>query len=250
VRVLVIVMAVAVLVSLPCLVVAALSYDQVIDRTRSRFRRRFDGSRRCGLSWRQRRGLVRLDRTLPAATPETGPVGPPIEQVAADLRRLGRQRTGVATRSPIWFAAVQGLRRAALPRVPGAGHRAAPVRAEGPRPGDRAGTRGGRPGSRRPAPARRGSPPPISASVVVAPACRRVRLSGRFTRVRRGLGRTLPRAAGSSCSSVRADLRRRGAPRPRFLNVRVHNNVKHSERQQGRRATTGAQSVRVRLWLP
>ena len=106
-RVLVIVMAVAVLVSLPCLVVAALSYDQVIDRTRSRFRRRFDGSRRCGLSWRQRRGLVRLDRTLPAATPETGPVGPPIEQVAADLRRLGRQRTGVATRSPIWFAAVQ-----------------------------------------------------------------------------------------------------------------------------------------------
>ena len=37
-------MAVAVLVTLPCLVVAALSYDQVIDRTRSRFRRRLDGS--------------------------------------------------------------------------------------------------------------------------------------------------------------------------------------------------------------
>ena len=35
------------------------------------------------------------------------PTGPPIEQIAADLRRLGRQRIGVATRSPVWFAAVQ-----------------------------------------------------------------------------------------------------------------------------------------------
>jgi hypothetical protein len=35
------------------------------------------------------------------------PAGPPIEQIAADLRRLGRQRIGVAAHSPIWFAAVQ-----------------------------------------------------------------------------------------------------------------------------------------------
>ena len=35
------------------------------------------------------------------------PVGPPIEQVAGDLRRLNRLRTGVATRSPVWFNAVQ-----------------------------------------------------------------------------------------------------------------------------------------------
>ncbi|HET6212017.1 MAG TPA: hypothetical protein VFE14_03985, partial [Micromonosporaceae bacterium] len=35
------------------------------------------------------------------------PVGPPIEQLAADLRRLGRQRLGIATRSTVWFTAVQ-----------------------------------------------------------------------------------------------------------------------------------------------
>ena len=34
-------------------------------------------------------------------------VGPPIEQIAADLRRLARQRTGLASRSTIWFTAVQ-----------------------------------------------------------------------------------------------------------------------------------------------
>lgn len=43
--------------------------------------------------------VVRLDSTEPA--------GPPIQQVAADLRRLNRQRTGVATRSPVWFTAIQ-----------------------------------------------------------------------------------------------------------------------------------------------
>src|SRR5205823_8761957 len=35
------------------------------------------------------------------------PAGPPIEQVAADLRRLASQRLGVGRRSEIWFAAVE-----------------------------------------------------------------------------------------------------------------------------------------------
>jgi hypothetical protein len=60
-------------------------------------------------SWARRRRLVRLAWALrhtgDSIAPE--PAGPPIEQVAADLRRLGRQRLGIATRSPVWFAAVQ-----------------------------------------------------------------------------------------------------------------------------------------------
>jgi hypothetical protein len=35
------------------------------------------------------------------------PAGPPIQEVAADLRRLGRQRSGAASSSPFWFAAVE-----------------------------------------------------------------------------------------------------------------------------------------------
>lgn len=42
-----------------------------------------------------------------AATPPPQPPGPPIEQLAGDLRRLNRLRTGVATRSQVWFNAVQ-----------------------------------------------------------------------------------------------------------------------------------------------
>jgi hypothetical protein len=55
--------------------------------------------------WRMRRiawALRHTPRSVPAQ-----PAGPPIEQVAADLRRLGQQRLGIATRSPVWFAAVQ-----------------------------------------------------------------------------------------------------------------------------------------------
>ncbi|GAB3865001.1 hypothetical protein ACFPIJ_03980 [Dactylosporangium cerinum] len=42
-----------------------------------------------------------------AAAPVPVPAGPPIEQLAGDLRRLNRLRMGVATRSPVWFNAVQ-----------------------------------------------------------------------------------------------------------------------------------------------
>jgi hypothetical protein len=46
-----------------------------------------------------RRGMRQLRRRQ---EPEVAP----IEQVAADLRRLNRQRSGVATRSSVWFEAV------------------------------------------------------------------------------------------------------------------------------------------------
>ncbi|MEV4515378.1 hypothetical protein AB0K00_41270 [Dactylosporangium sp. NPDC049525] len=42
-----------------------------------------------------------------AATPAPVPAVPPIEQLAGDLRRLNRLRMGVATRSQVWFNAVQ-----------------------------------------------------------------------------------------------------------------------------------------------
>lgn len=42
-----------------------------------------------------------------AAPPPPEPAGPPIEQLAGDLRRLNRLRMGVATRSQVWFNAVQ-----------------------------------------------------------------------------------------------------------------------------------------------
>lgn len=42
-----------------------------------------------------------------AAVPPPVPSGPPIEQLAGDLRRLNGLRMGVATRSPVWFNAVQ-----------------------------------------------------------------------------------------------------------------------------------------------
>ena len=44
---------------------------------------------------------------LTPAEEASQPTCPPIERVAADLRRLGKQRTGIATRSPVWFTAVQ-----------------------------------------------------------------------------------------------------------------------------------------------
>lgn len=69
--------------------------------------------------WRNRREAARLERStgmapaawtrlLPrqAAPPPQPPAGPPVEEVAADLRRLARQRTAVGSRSPVWFAAV------------------------------------------------------------------------------------------------------------------------------------------------
>jgi hypothetical protein len=46
---------------------------------------------------------VRVGRKLE----HSEPAGPPIQQVAADLRRLNRQRLSIAMRSRVWFQAVQ-----------------------------------------------------------------------------------------------------------------------------------------------
>jgi hypothetical protein len=56
----------------------------------------------------QRWWLVRIAHTL-RVEPQlerSEPSSPPIQQVAADLRRLSRQRLGIATRSRVWFTAV------------------------------------------------------------------------------------------------------------------------------------------------
>jgi hypothetical protein len=99
------------LVSLPCWVALIIAADDVMGRGWRSVRRRI---RRpwalwSGQPWRERRRLARLDRTVSRCTRSIPrePAGPPIEQVAADLRRLSRQRLGMASRSELWYAAVQ-----------------------------------------------------------------------------------------------------------------------------------------------
>ena len=99
------------LVSLPCWVALLIAADDVMGRGWRSVRRRIRGPWALwrGQPWRVRRRLARLDRTVRGcarAVPRE-PAGPPIEQVAADLRRLSRQRLGMASRSELWFAAVQ-----------------------------------------------------------------------------------------------------------------------------------------------
>jgi hypothetical protein len=108
-RALLILTAISALAALPCLVLLVISCDEVVDRAgramRLRRRRRYSDP---SLSRRQRRRLSRLDRCFgrePAL--DVDPAWPPIERVAADLRRLRRQRTGIALRSPVWFAAIE-----------------------------------------------------------------------------------------------------------------------------------------------
>lgn len=88
------------LVCLPALVAAILCADELVDWLTAEA-----VTRRTG--WRQRRELDRLDRAF-RATAEPGrldptevdlPGGPAIEEVAADLRRLGGQRLGRPARS-------------------------------------------------------------------------------------------------------------------------------------------------------
>ncbi|GAA3294380.1 hypothetical protein Dvina_50630 [Dactylosporangium vinaceum] len=56
--------------------------------------------------WLERR-RVRQEIDDAMVEPQLQVVGPPIEQVAGDLRRLNRLRESVATRSRVWFVAVQ-----------------------------------------------------------------------------------------------------------------------------------------------
>jgi hypothetical protein len=112
-RALIILAAVAALATLPCLLTLVIAGGGGPSRTvrlvkavvrRCRRGRIADRT----LTRRERRGLARLDRCFepqepPAATPD--PL--PIEKLAADIRRLRRQRAGIAQRSPVWRAAVE-----------------------------------------------------------------------------------------------------------------------------------------------
>jgi hypothetical protein len=115
VQLLVVALGLVIVASLPCLLAMICAADDIAGRVGRSIRRRLGGRLRrrrrlwAGQPWRERRRLARLARTVR----QTGrqlprePAGPPIEQVAADLRRLANQRLGVGRRSEIWFAAVQ-----------------------------------------------------------------------------------------------------------------------------------------------
>jgi hypothetical protein len=98
------------LLTLPCWLVLAASADVVTERLERMVLRRVRGrSRMPGRSWRDRRRFARLDRAISRATAgePSEPADPPIERIAADLRRLSRQRLDIAMRSPVWYEAVQ-----------------------------------------------------------------------------------------------------------------------------------------------
>lgn len=99
-----------VVASLPCWVALAVAADDVFERAARTGRRALRRWRRlAGQPLRDRWRMARLERDVrgvAAALPDR-PAVPPIEQVAADLRRLAEQRAGVARRSPVWFTAVQ-----------------------------------------------------------------------------------------------------------------------------------------------
>jgi len=94
--------------TLPCWLILIVSADVIADwlrRTVAIRRRRC----RLGGSWRDRRSFASLDRDITRATADdpTEAADPPIERVAADLRRLGRQRIEIGNRSPVWHLALQ-----------------------------------------------------------------------------------------------------------------------------------------------
>nr|WP_173042823.1 hypothetical protein [Phytohabitans flavus] len=91
-------LALVALVFLPCAVALFICADGVAARIRRRVREHRDS-----------RALHRLDRTFSEQSislAELDEHQPSIQQIAADLRRLDRQRFGVATRSKVWHAAV------------------------------------------------------------------------------------------------------------------------------------------------
>jgi len=100
VRALVVALALVALALLPCAVALLITHvDEVAERMWRAVRR----------GYRRTRARVADYRVLRGTPEDPAPVmaGPPIEQLATDLRRLGRQRVGIAMRSPLWFAAVQ-----------------------------------------------------------------------------------------------------------------------------------------------
>jgi hypothetical protein len=98
------------LLCVPCLLALTIFADVAISQAE-------ESISRAAARWRARREATRLERSTGIEPPprrllrrhpdgETAPAGPPFEEVAADLRRLARQRVEVASRSPVWFAAV------------------------------------------------------------------------------------------------------------------------------------------------
>jgi len=114
-------MAVLALPLIPCLLILVVRVDELCGacgRTLRRHRRKARDERAArrllraaGLCkprpWRRRGPSPSGAAVPPQWTPPVGPVGPPIERLAADLRRLAGQRVGLATRSPVWHSAVQ-----------------------------------------------------------------------------------------------------------------------------------------------
>ncbi|GAA4437946.1 hypothetical protein [Phytohabitans houttuyneae] len=91
-------LALVALVFLPCAVAFFICSDGPVRHIRRRL-----GARR------ERLALHRLDRTLgqqAISLAELDEHQPSIQQIAADLRRLDRQRLGIATHSKVWHAAV------------------------------------------------------------------------------------------------------------------------------------------------
>ncbi len=103
-RALLILAAVSALATLPCLIALMLSVGRPRFRSLRRRRALADGT----ISRRDRRRLARLDKCFGnEPVPQLSTDTVPIEKVAADLRRLRRQRAGIAQRSPVWRAAVE-----------------------------------------------------------------------------------------------------------------------------------------------
>lgn len=100
---LVLALAMMTLLCLPAIVAAIVCADELIERA-------VRALHEARLSRRERRAISRLDRAIgPVATAEAlTAVGdrPPIEHIAADLQRLGRQRLAIANRSQVWQTAV------------------------------------------------------------------------------------------------------------------------------------------------
>jgi hypothetical protein len=104
VHALVLPLALLALLCLPCFVALVICADDLIDRVAWNIADRREARR-------ERRLLDKLEQALPDL-PE--PVVPPlpagsrpsIQEIAADLRRLGRQRLGVAATSSVWHAAI------------------------------------------------------------------------------------------------------------------------------------------------
>lgn len=97
---LVLAVAILTLLCLPAIVAAIVCADELLERAAR-------AVHQARLSRRERRAISRLDRSIgPTVLVAPDQERPTIEQIAADLHRLGLQRLGVAQRSQVWQTAV------------------------------------------------------------------------------------------------------------------------------------------------